>query len=120
MGRCAIMCFIPNTYVYICQQQAPVKAKLDKATAELEEAMAAAEKARREFEGDFVLQLLSFRKKGVLRQAAFVGSILIANQAVYQAILVADDRGGDPAFALGGLAASAALVWYYGYRPFKL
>lgn len=82
--------------------------------------MAAAEEARRDFEGDFVLQLLSFRKKGVLRQAAFVGSILIANQAVYQGILFADGRGGNPALALGGLAASAALVWYYGYRPIKL
>ncbi|CAM9579640.1 unnamed protein product [Ectocarpus sp. 4 AP-2014] len=101
------------------RRQAPVKAKLDKATAELEEAVAAAEEARREFEGDFVLQLMSFRQKGVLRQAAFVGAVLIANQAVYQAILVADDRGGNPAFALGGLAASAALVWYYGYRPPK-
>lgn len=82
--------------------------------------MAAAEEARRDFEGDFLLQLLSFRNKGVLRQSAFVSSILIANQAVYQAILFADDRGGNPAFALGGLAASAALVWYYGYRPIKL
>lgn len=100
--------------------QAPVKAKLDKATAELEEAVAAAEEARREFEGDFTLQLMSFRQKGVLRQAAFVGSILIANQAVYQAILAADSRGGNPAIALGGLVASAALLWFYGYRPIKL
>ncbi|CAM9319962.1 unnamed protein product [Hapterophycus canaliculatus] len=102
------------------RRQAPVKAKLDRATAELEEAMAAAEEARREFEGDFTLQLMSFRQKGVLRQAAFVGSVLIANQAVYQAILVADDRSGNPAFALGGLVASAALLWFYGYRPIKL
>lgn len=98
-------------------RQAPVKAKLDKATVELEEAMVDAENARRAFEGDILLQLLSFRKKGVLRQAAFVGAVLIANQAVYQAILVADDRGGSPAFALGGLLASAVLVWVYGYRP---
>lgn len=101
-------------------KQAPVKAKLDKATAELEEAMAAAEEARREFEGDFVLQLMSFRQKGVVRQAAFVGAVLIANQAVFQAVLVADDRGGNPAIVLGGLAVSAALVWIYGYRPIKL
>lgn len=101
-------------------KQAPIKAKLEKATAELEEAMVGAEEARREFEGDFVLQLMSFRQKGVVRQAAFVGAVLIANQAVFQAVLVADDRGGSPVIALGGLAASAALVWYYGYRPIKL
>lgn len=101
-------------------KQAPIKAKLEKATVELEEAMVAAEEARREFEGDFVLQLMSFRQKGVVRQAAFVGAVLIANQAVFQAILVADDRGGNPVIALGGLAVSAALVWYYGYRPIKL
>lgn len=102
------------------ERQGPVKAKLDKATAELEEAMADAQQAQRAFEGDPLLQLLSFRKKGVLRQAAFVGAILIANQAVYQAILAVDDRGGSPQFALGGLVVSAALVWFYGYRPFSL
>lgn len=101
-------------------KQAPIKAKLEKATVELEEAMVAAEEARREFEGDFVLQLMSFRQKGVVRQAAFVGAVLVANQAVFQAILVADDRGGNPVIALGGLVVSAALVWYYGYRPIKL
>lgn len=100
-------------------REGPVKAKLDKAKAELEGAMADAQEARRAFEGDILLQLLSFRKKGVLRQAAFVGAVLIANQAVYQAILVADDRGGNPAFAFGGIVASAALVWLYGYRPFS-
>lgn len=102
------------------EREGPVKAKLEKATANLEEAMAEAKEARAAFEGDFLLQLMSFRQKGVLRQAAFVAAVLIANQAVYQAILVADDRDGNPAIALGGLAASAALVWVYGYRPFSL
>lgn len=102
----------------ILRRREPVKAKLDLAKAELEQAIDNAEKAQKDFEGDFVLQLLSFRTKEVLKQAAFVGAVLIANQAVYQAILVVDDRGGNPALALGGLAASTALVWFYGYRPF--
>lgn len=101
-------------------RQVPMQAKMDRATTELEAAMADASEARRAFEGDLFLQLSSFRTKGFLQQAAFVGAILVANQAVYQAILVADDRGGSPAFALGGLAASVGLVWFYGYRPFSL
>lgn len=101
------------------EREGPVKAKLEEATAQLEDAMVEAKEARAAFEGDFLLQLMNFRQKGVPRQAAFVAAILIANQAVYQAILVAGDRDGNPVIALGGLAVSAALVWVYGYRPFS-
>lgn len=99
-------------------REGPARAKLEAEKDNLEMAVEDAQRARKAFEGDFILQLMSFRQKGVLRQAAFAASIVIANQAVYQAILVADDRGGSPAFAVGGLIVSAALVWVYGYRPF--
>ena len=102
------------------KRSGPVKAKLNRAKLELEEAMADAEDARQAFEGDLLLQLFSFRSKGPLRQAALVGAITMANQAAYQVILLADDRGGNFAVALVGFIASAALVWFYGYRPFSL
>lgn len=104
----------------INKRQGAVKEKLEKAKIDLEKAVADAEEARRAYEGDFILQLTSFRSKGLLRQAAFVGAVTIANQAVYQVILMAEDRGGSLVIALLGSIISAALVWFYGYRPFSL
>lgn len=96
----------------------PAKAKVEAEKANLEKAMLRAKDARAAYNRDFFVQLSSFPKKGIQRQMAFVAAVLISNQAVYQAILTADDRGGSPIFAVGGLVVSAVLLWFYGYRPF--
>lgn len=96
----------------------PALEKLNKERKSLERAMEDAREARSAFEGDFVLQLLSFRQKGILQQSAFVLAILVTDQVGFQLMKVIDDRGGSLPFALGGIATVAALVWFYGYRPF--
>lgn len=85
----------------------------------LQDAVREAVGARSAFEGDFILQLMSFRQKGVLQQSAFVMAILVANQAVYQALLIAKGSGGSLEVAVGGIMLAVGLVWYYGYRPFS-
>lgn len=97
----------------------PALKKVNAEKEELERAMADFTEARAAYEGDFELQLMSFRGKGVVKQSALVAAILVSNQAVYQAIKIANDTGGNPAIAVGGLAVAGALVWFYGYRPFS-
>lgn len=98
----------------------PAQAKVEAERINLEKAMIRAKNARAAYDANFILQLSSFGKKGLRRQAAFIAAVLIANQAVYQAILLADDRGGNPVVAVGGLLISGFLLWFYGYRPFSL
>ncbi|CAM9192131.1 unnamed protein product [Chrysoparadoxa australica] len=80
---------------------------------------------------DPLLQVQTFPQKGPIKQAAFVAAILIANQAVYQVLLVVEGRGGNAWTAAlevsktnPSLACALNLLTYYHhfswYRSFLL
>lgn len=115
----AIRTELDKADVQIRELLEPATAKVEVERLNVEKAVERAKKARAAYNADFILQLSSFGQKGIRRQAAFIAAVIISNQAVYQAILALDDRGGNPVFAVGGLLISAVLLWVYGYRPFS-
>ncbi|CAM9638889.1 unnamed protein product [Discosporangium mesarthrocarpum] len=90
--------------------------KLLREKKEVETAAEQLEEARSRLARDPVLMLRSFPQRGRPKQAAFVLAIIVANQASYQLLLLAEGRGGSGMAAFVELVVSAGLLWFYGFR----